>query len=277
MKAAAVDYVRPNSLGEALSLLSQGGAEARVIAGGQSLLPMMNLRIAAPSLLIDISRLSELAGAAEDADAVILGAAVTHAMIEDGRVADPSAGLMPRAAAGLAYRAIRNLGTLGGSLALADPAGEWPTVLAALDAELRLRGPNGVRLLKSAEFGTGIFETRAMPDEVIESVRITKLSPGARWGYVKLSRKSGEFAHALVAAVTDREHGYARIVLGAANGAPLVLTETSQTIATGAPDAASIEAAIAVDLDRAADRGFDDYQRNLHAVAAMRAVREAMA
>ena len=215
MKAAAVEYVRPKSLAEAVSLLSQGNGEARVIAGGQSLLPMMNLRIAAPGLLIDIARLPELAGFVEDADAVTIGAAVTHAAIEDRRVPDPSDGLMPRAAAGLAYRAIRNLGTIGGSLALADPAAEWPAVLSALDAELRLRGPNGARSVGCAEFATGIFETGLAADEIIETVRIRKLSAGARWGYVKLSRKSGEFAHALAVALCDPGRGYARVVLGA--------------------------------------------------------------
>ncbi len=277
MKAAAVEYVRPQSLAEAVSLLSQGNGEARVIAGGQSLLPMMNLRIAAPGLLIDIARLPELAGFAEDADAVTIGAAVTHAAIEDRRVPDPSGGLMPRAAASLAYRAIRNLGTIGGSLALADPAAEWPAVLSALDAELRLRGPNGTRSVECAEFATGIFETGLAADEIIETVRIRKLSSGARWGYVKLSRKSGEFAHALAVAVSDPGRGYARVVLGVANGAPLVLSQTATALAAGSPDAEMLRQAIAADLDRAADRHFDAFQRNLHGVAALRAVRQATA
>jgi len=120
MKAPAFDYVRPQSLGEAIDLLAAGGGEARVIAGGQSLLALMNLRLASPALLIDIARLPELAAVAEDGAAVTLGAGVTHAMIEDGQVPDPSRGLMPRVAAHLGYRAIRTRGTIGGSLALAD-------------------------------------------------------------------------------------------------------------------------------------------------------------
>src|SRR5256885_3981599 len=121
---------------------------------------MMNLRVAAPGLLIDISRLPELHSVSEDTDAVSIGACVTHAAIEDGRVADPSRGLMPRAAATLAYRAIRTRGTIGGSIALSDPAAEWPAVFAALDAEVMLCGRNGRRSLKCAEFTTGIFETK---------------------------------------------------------------------------------------------------------------------
>ena len=172
MKAPAVDYVRPRSLAEAIERLAAANGEARVIAGGQSLIAMMNLRVASPGLLIDIARLPELTANAADADAVSLGACVTHAAIEDERVPDPSRGLMPRVASTLAYRAIRTRGTIGGSLALADPAAEWPAVLAALDAEVTLRGPNGRRSFNCAEFTTGIFETRLGGDEIIESVRI---------------------------------------------------------------------------------------------------------
>src|SRR5271166_1769203 len=129
MKAGAVDYVRPRSLTEAIDRLAGGKGEASVIAGGQSLLTLMNLRVASPALLIDIARLPELTSAADDGDAVTLGACVTHAAVEDRRVPDPSRGLMPRVAASLSYRAVRNRGTIGGSLALAGPAADWPAVL----------------------------------------------------------------------------------------------------------------------------------------------------
>ncbi len=274
MKAPAVDYVRPRSLDEAVDLLTRGGGEARVIAGGQSLVAMMNLRLASPGLLIDIARLPELTAATDNADTVSLGACITHAAIEDGRVPDPSRGLMPKVAATLAYRAIRNRGTIGGSLALSDPAAEWPAVLAALDAEIVASGPNGRRSIKSAEFTTGIFETQLTADEIIESVRIPKLSTDARWGYVKLCRKAGEFANALAVAIADHGRGYWRTTLGAANGAPLVLDATSQLVAEGRRG--EIRDAMGADLDRAADRHFDEFQRNLHTVAAMRAVQQVL-
>src|SRR5271156_6679869 len=262
MKAPAFDYVRPQSLSEAVGLLAAGGSEARVIAGGQSLVAMMNLRIAAPRLLIDIARLPELSAVAEDDDGVTLGAGVTHAMIEDGRAPDPSRGLMPRVAVSLAYRAIRNRGTIGGSLALSDPAAEWPAVLTALGAEVMVFGPGGRRSVKCAEFTTGVFETVLAADEIIESVRIPGLSADARWGYLKLCRKSGEFASALAVAIADRTRGHSRVVLGAANGAPLVLHETSRLFSeSGLGD---ISGAVADDLDRATDRHFDEFQRNLH-------------
>jgi len=274
MKAPAVDYVRPRSLAEAIDLLARSEAEARVLAGGQSLVAMMNLRLASPGLLIDITRLAELAGASDDADAVTLGACVTHAAIEDGRVPDPSRGLMPRVAASLAYRAIRNRGTIGGSLALSDPAAEWPAVLAALDAEVTVRGPNGQRSLKCAEFTTGIFETLLAPEEIIENVRIPRLSADARWGYIKLCRKSGEFANALAVAIAEPRRSQCRVVLGAANGAPLVLSETAKLVSNGARQ--DLHGVVAADLDQAAGRHFDEFQRNLHTVVAMRAVQQVL-
>jgi len=274
MKAPAVDYVRPRSLAEAVDMLAEHRGEPRIMAGGQSLMAMMNLRVASPGVLIDISWLPELGAVSEEGNVVTLGACVTHAAVEDGRVADPSRGLMPRVAATLAYRAIRNRGTIGGSLALSDPAAEWPMVLTALDAEVLICSPGGRRSVRCTEFTTGIFETTLAEDEIVEGIRIPKLSADARWGYIKLSRKTGEFANAMAVAVADPGRGYWRVALGAANGAPLVLAETSRLLsANGGGD---IRAAVARDLDRAADRNFDVFERNLHAVVAMRAVQQVL-
>ena len=265
MKAPAVDYVRPRSLTQAVGLLAHASVEARVIAGGQSLMAMMNLRLALAGLLIDIARLPELMSATDDAECRD-PRRLRNACRDRGRACpDPSRGLMPRVAATLAYRAIRNRGTIGGSLALADPAAEWPAVLTALDAEVTLCSPNGRRSLKCAEFATGIFETRLAADEIIESVRVPKLSADARWGYLKLCRKSGEFANALAVVVADPARDYTRVVTGAANGAPLVLDEASSARCCGRRSRPEPCAApSAADLDRAADRHFDEFQRNLH-------------
>jgi carbon-monoxide dehydrogenase medium subunit len=235
---------------------------------------MMNLRVASPGMLIDIGRLPELTAVSDDADAVSVGACVTHAAIEDGRIADPSRGLMPRVAASLAYRAIRNRGTIGGSIALSDPAAEWPAVLTALDAEVLVCGSGERRSVKCAEFTTGVFETVLAADEIIEGVRIPRLSAEARWGYLKLCRKSGEFASALAVVVADRGRSRSRVVLGAANGAPLVLQEASRVVSENGRDA--IRDAIAADLDRAADRHFDEFQRHLHIAAASRAMQQVL-
>src|SRR5882757_3474497 len=175
MKPAAFDYVRPNSLAEAIVLLSQAQGsqtDAQVMAGGQSLVAMMNLRVASPELIIDIGRLGELRAVSETSDYVSLGACVTHAAIEDGLVPDPSRGLMPSVAGNLAYRAVRTRGTLGGSLALSDPAADWPTVMAALAAQVILRGPAGGRLVDAVDFATGVYETVRAADEIVESIHI---------------------------------------------------------------------------------------------------------
>ena len=135
-------------------------------------------------------------------------------------------------------------------------------------------GPGGWRSIKCTEFTTGIFETTLAADEVIESIRIAKLSANARWGYLKLCRKSGEFASALAVAIADDTRGHCRVVLGAANGAPLVLDDTSRLVSKGKLE--NMRNAVAADLDRAADRHFDEFQRNLHTVAAMRAVQQVL-
>jgi carbon-monoxide dehydrogenase medium subunit len=277
MKAPAVEYVRPASLEEAVGILALRSGEAQLLAGGQSLLAMMNLRLAAPDLLIDISRLPELAAVGEDADAVTLGAGVTHAMIEDRRLPDPSQGLLPRAAETLAYRAVRTRGTVGGSLALADPAGEWPCVFAALSAEAVLRGPGGRRALPCTGFVTGIYETRRAADEIIAAIRVPKLAASARWGYVKLARKTGAFAMALAVVVADREQGHCRAVLGAMGGPPLVLEETSSLLGAGGRDMEPYRRTVAADLAAASGRHFDAYEARLHAAAALRAIGQVLA
>ena len=277
MKPAAVDYVRARSLAEALDLLARPNIDARVMAGGQSLVAMMNLRVASPDLLVDIARLPELGAATEEESTVFYGACVTHAAIEDHRVPDPSRGLMPHVAERLAYRAIRNRGTLGGSLALADPAAEWPSVLVALDAAAVVAGPGGTRSVACKEFVSGVFQTRLAEGEILTTIWVPKLSAEARWGYVKLARKSGEFATSLAVAVRDPVRGYARVVLGAADGAPLILDNASRLCTRGSLDRGAAQNAIAADLARAADRQFDDFHRSIHAVAALRAVTQVCA
>ena len=230
-----------------------------------------------PALVIDIGRLPECGPSPEDIRAVSLGACVTHAAIEDGLVPDASRGLMPKAASRLAYRAIRTRGTIGGSLALADPAAEWPTVLAALSAQAVLCGPAGRRAVSSTALVTGIFGTSIGPGELVECIRIPKLSPAARWGYVKFCRKSGEFANSIAAVVRDPDRSYARAVLGAANGAPIMLERTSALVGAGSREPGEIERAIADDLAAARERRFDEFQLELHATIAARAVAQVLA
>jgi len=277
MKARNFRYIRPSSLEEACRILADGGGDAVPLAGGQSLLAGLNMRLSAPKLLVDIGDLKELTGQTHHDGVVRLGALTRHAELLGSELIQKHVPLLTRAAAHIGHVAIRNRGTLGGSLALSDPAAEWPAVLVALDAEAVLYGPGGRRSLKCREFINGIYETKLADCEIIESVRIPKLSASARCGYLKLCRKSGEFANALAVAVADHARGYCRVVSGAANGAPLVLTQASQALVDNRREPEALRGAIAADLDHAADRHFDDFQHNLLMVAAMRAVREVTA
>lgn len=267
MKPARFDYERPGDLGGALALLGQSDREVKLIAGGQSLGPMLNLRLAQPELLVDIRRLPETTRIESSADGVTLGACVTHAAIEDGTAPDPANGMLQSVAANIAYRAVRNRGTVGGSLAHADPAADWPTALAALGAEVLVVGPGGKRTVPVAELMLGMFMTTLEPAEIIEAVRIPKLSPGARWGYYKLCRKAGEFAQASAAVVRDPARNVVRVVVGATGGAPIVVADAAALMT----DATAQEALI--DAHPMAE---DPYERQIHLVALQRAIKQTL-
>jgi carbon-monoxide dehydrogenase medium subunit len=227
MKAAAFAYQRPSNLKEALAMLAETAGTAKIMAGGQSLGPMLNLRLIAPELMIDITGLAELKQADRRGDELVIGACVTHGDIEDGRIPDVTRGAMRRVAAAIAYRAVRNRGTIGGSLSHADPAADWVSALTALGAKVTLRSLAGSRDLALEQFITGALESALRPDEMIESVRVPVLRPSARWGYVKACRKPGEFAHALAAVLIDQEASTSRIVIGALDAAPIVLADAA--------------------------------------------------
>ena len=279
MKAAAFDYLRPGSVAEAVKALSGAAKEgrfAKVLAGGQSLGPMLNLRLARPELLIDISKLAELCEGRDDGDSVRLGAAVTHAAIEDGRVPDPTGGALRAVARGIAYRAVRNRGTIGGSLAHADPAADWISTLAALDATVEVQGPRGSRIVKVGGLMSGAFATGLDEAEIVTAVRIPKPSADARWGFYKINRKTGEYAHAIGVVLADPERGVCRAVVGAVEAPPIVIDDAAERLFGGRiADGALIdrydEAAAAAVVD-GTELGRDPYERRIHLVALRRAV-----
>jgi carbon-monoxide dehydrogenase medium subunit len=274
MKSAAFDYARPHDVGEALGLLAQAKGDAKVLAGGQSLGPMLNLRLARPGLLIDISRLDELRGIEDAGDAWRIGAAVTHSEIEDAHGALRGGEMLVEVAAGIAYRAVRNRGTIGGSLAHADPAGDWPLALAALGADVVLRGPAGERSVPAATVITAAFTTEVRDDEIITAVVVPKLSGAARFGYFKFCRKTGEFPEASSAVAIDLEQDAARVYLGALSGPPQPLPELARRIAEGG-HAAVTRAAAAEAV--AAIASLDPIERRMHAGALLRALERAFA
>lgn len=223
MKPIDFDYARPATLAEATGLLAREAEGAKVVAGAQSLGPMLNLRLVQPDLLVDITALPELLGTREEAGYLVVGAAVTHASLEDSGSVEPTMRVLARVAHGIAYRAVRNRGTIGGSLAHADPAADWLVTLTALGAELRLKGEGVERTIPLMDFVVGAFETALAPGELIVSVRVPKLSADARFGYYKVCRRTGEFADASAAVLIDPARDVARSVIGATSGRPIVL------------------------------------------------------
>jgi carbon-monoxide dehydrogenase medium subunit len=225
MKAGSFEFIRAGSVGEASRLLKEADGSARVIAGGQSLAPMLNLRLARPRLLIDITGIPEMAVIEEARDSVTLGACVTSADIEDGKLPGQTFEALSLIASRIAYRAVRNRGTLGGSLCHADPAADWPPVLCALGAECLIAGPDGRRWLKASDFITGAYETALAPTEVLERIKLPRPSPSGRLGYCKIARKAGEFAMAMASVMNDPERATFCAVIGATNGRPIVVPE----------------------------------------------------
>jgi len=222
MKPAAFTLEQPGSTSQLAALLSQQ-AESRIMAGGQSLGPMLNLRLARPAHVVSIAGLAGLNAVEETADSVTLGACVTHAAIADGRVPDIGKGILPSIAQNIAYRAVRNRGTIGGSLCHADPAADWLCTLTALDAAVLTLSAGGGRAIALTQFIVGPFRNALKPGEVVVAVRIPKVSADARWGYYKACRKPGEFAHAMAAVLIDPARNIRRAVIGAVGGPPIVL------------------------------------------------------
>lgn len=227
MKPAAFDIVRPRDLAEATRLLAESGGAARLVAGAQSLGPMLNLRLAQPRLLIDITGIPELTRIENAGDSVTIGACVSTANIEDGRLPGRGLETLAAVAAHIAYRAVRNRGTIGGSLCHADPAADWVSTLSALGAECFIAGVNSKRRVPADRFMTGAYQTALGPDEMLVAIRVPRLSAGGRCGYYKICRKAGEFAMAIGAVLNDRERGEFRIVIGATKGRPIVIADAS--------------------------------------------------
>ena len=276
MKPAAFDYERPSSVQDAVKLLADESLFAKVIAGSQSLGPMLNLRLAQPDLLVDITSIRDLRAVIDGRDDVEIGACVTHADIEDGRVADVTCGLLPFVASRIAYRAVRNRGTVGGSLAHADPASDWVAVFPLLGAEVVVEGRAGRRSIPAESLMISSFITGLKADEVLCGVRVAKLSAASRWGYSKFNQKVGEYAHALGAILHDPARERFRAVIGAVESAPIVVADATSLF--GGPFGLDLadrmdEKAVGALLS---ERGITDvYSRKQAVVALRRAAQQA--
>jgi aerobic carbon-monoxide dehydrogenase medium subunit len=276
MKPVAFAYERPTTLADAADLLGHGNGFAKALAGGQSLGPMLNLRLAQPDVLVDITSIPELTTVTDGRDAIDIGACVTHADIEDGRVPDVTRGAMRDVAANIAYRAVRNRGTIGGSISHADPSADWISALSALGATLTLRGPAGLRKVAMKDFVTGALESCLQPGEIVVTIHVPKRPASAHWGYVKSCRKTGEFAHALCAVMIDPDVGSGRIVIGAVDAAPMTIADAEKLFGgrIAGDYKAKFDARAADGLLEAAGVA-DRTHRHIHLNVLRRAIREA--
>jgi carbon-monoxide dehydrogenase medium subunit len=244
-RPAEFEYHRPTSLDEAVGLLS--GEDARALAGGHSLLPLMKLRLAEPGTLVDLGRIPGLDAIEEDGDGVKVGALATHASVAASAVVRSRCRVLADTAEGIGDRQVRNRGTIGGSLAHADPGADYPTVVNALRATITAVGEGGEREIAADDFVTGIFTTSLQPGELVTSVRVPGVGEGGGAAYVKHRHPASGYAVAAVAAVlkvADGKCSEARLVVGGATGTPVVADDAANAMIGISPvDEAAIAAA----------------------------------
>lgn len=279
MIPASFEYVRPGSLSEAVQALVDGGEDAKVIAGGQSLMPLLRLRLAYPDLLVDLGALDELRGVQDGGDWLTIGARTTHYQVMHDPLVAEHCGLLAQAAGTVADPAVRHRGTLGGSLAHGDPAGDLPAVILALDAVLTAQGPEGTREIPAGEFFVDYLTTALRPGEILIGVRVPKLGPDWGYRYEKFHRTAQAWATVGVAALARRSDGHvAEARIGLTNMGPVpIRASAAESAAAGAEaSAAGLQAAAA-----AADEGTQppadlhgapDYRRHLARVLTGRAL-----
>jgi carbon-monoxide dehydrogenase medium subunit len=274
MKAAQFEYVKPATLAQALQTLASSGGQAKLMAGSQSLGPMLNLRLARPTQVLDVSRLNELRGVDLVQGRVRVGASVTHAEIEDGRFELLRGHPVQEMAARIAYRSVRNRGTVGGSLAHADPAADWVLAAWALNAQVEVCAfEQAPRLINMQDFMLAAYTTILGEGEAITALHLPVLSAQARWGYYKFCRKTGEFAEASCAAYFEPASATAQIVVGALDGAPVALEALAGAVARSGVVAAT-DAAIDVALRENIDQ-LDTLGRRMAAAAVTRCLKQA--
>jgi carbon-monoxide dehydrogenase medium subunit len=269
VKPAPFDYLRPVSLDEALGALAAHGGAAKPLAGGQSLVPAMNFRVAQPAVLVDLNRVPGLDAIETTSEGLRVGAMVRHRTLETSPLVSAAAPLVTATMPHIAHLPIRTRGTLGGSLAHADPAAELPAVMLALDAVIGVAGASGRRTVAAAEFFTGLYATTLDPTELVTGVTIPALPANAGWAFEEVARRHGDFALAGAAAVVALDAtgaiGHVRIALFGVHDRALVAASAMQALAGQAPTPAAIAAAAAAAAANDADPATD-----IHASAAFR-------
>jgi carbon-monoxide dehydrogenase medium subunit len=277
MIPAAFDYEVAESAEHAISLLG-GREDAKLLAGGHSLLPAMKIRLARPSMLVDIGRLADLSYVREDGDRIAIGALTRHRDLHEDALLKEHCPIVAYTAGLIGDPQVRHRGTIGGTLGHGDPASDLPAVILALDAELVVRGQSGERTIPAREFFQGVFETAIGPAEMLVEVRVPKLGSQAGWSYRKMNRRAQDWATVAVAAVVERSNGSiekASIGLTNMGATPLRAATAEDAIASGKP----IEEAAAL-IEEGTDPPSDqwasgDFRRHLIGVIGRRALEEA--
>jgi aerobic carbon-monoxide dehydrogenase medium subunit len=278
---AAFDYEVAESVDHAIELLGQYGEDARPLAGGHSLIPLMRLRLAAPTALIDISFLDDLRYVREEGDHLAIGALTRHREIHFNELVNEHCGILSYTAGLLGDPSVQHRGTIGGVLAHGDPAGDMPSVMCALEGELVIQGPDGQRTVPALEFFKDYLFTDLEPQEVITEVRVPKLGPNTGWSYKKFSRRSQDWAVVGVAAVVERDNGgisSARIGLTSMGSTPLRASSAEQALSGASADQIA-EAANSADEGTSPasdDAASAEFRRHLARVWTRRAVEEAL-
>tara|TARA_R110002167_G_scaffold29977_12_gene99532 strand:+ start:1207 stop:2013 length:807 start_codon:yes stop_codon:yes gene_type:complete len=232
MIPAKFDYIKVSSVGEAVNLLEQHGFDAKILSGGHSLIPAMKLRLSSPEILIDISGIAGLDGISEEGNEIVIGANCTHHKIASSKLVNEQLNIMAQTAKGIGDLQVRNKGTLGGSLAHADPASDYPATVLACDAKIMVQGKNGSRTIEATDFFQGIFTTALGEDEIITAVRFTKVANG---NYQKFAQSASRFAVVGVAVV--KEGPKVRIGVTGVTGTPYRATAVENAY-NGSSDAA---------------------------------------
>jgi aerobic carbon-monoxide dehydrogenase medium subunit len=284
MKPAAFVYHAPQSLDEALALLALHREEARPLAGGQSLVPMMNMRIARPEHLIDINGIAELSSIRETGGGIEIGALVRHRAVERSELLLRTCPVLPAVAATIGHHAIRERGTVGGSLALGDPAAQWPLLAVLLEARLELAGESGRRSIAARDFFQGVFATALAPDELVTAVIFPPLARGEGWGHRTFARRHGDFAIVAAAATLtlapESSVARLRLALSGLSDTPVALGDLAAAQRGRTADATwmrEVAAAVASSLQPAADlQASAEFRRDLAAVLMEDALADAM-
>jgi carbon-monoxide dehydrogenase medium subunit len=275
---AAFDYVVADHPDHAIELLGKR-EDAKVLAGGHSLLPAMKLRLARPALVVDIGRIGDLSYVREDGDAIAIGALTRHRDVARAPLLREHCPIVSSTAGQVGDPQVRSRGTIGGSLAHGDPASDLPSVILALDAELVARGTGGERTIPASQFFTGVFQTALQPDELLVEVRVPKRGAGG-WSYTKMARRAQDWATVAVAAVTERSNGSidkAAIALTNMGGTTLRATAAEEAIARGASIAEAAELAAEGTEPPADHAASSEFRRHLAKVLTRRALEGASA